>query len=676
MKEKSNLNFANKTKINYSKELNPEQAKVVLKGEGPCLVLSGPGSGKTRTLVYRAVYLLEKGIPPQNILLLTFTKKAAKEMLDRMEHILGVYPKALWGGTFHHIGNLILRWYADKLGYNRNFNILDEEDSRDLISMITQEMGIGGDTAKKFPRSNIIKKIFSLAVNSKKSVSVAVRENFSYLIRKEGTINIIPILEEIKQKYDKRKKQQNLMDYDDLLIKWLEVLLKFPEIQKRLSQRFRYVLVDEYQDINVIQDEIISKMAEAHKNIMAVGDDAQSIFAFRAADVRNLLNFAKRYPNAKIFRIETNYRSTPEILNLANNIIGHNQFQLKKVLKSTRKNGNLPALVALATSSQQAEFVAQRVAELRKQGASLSDITVLFRARYQSAEIEIELIKKNIPYIVRGGVRFFEQAHMKDILSFFRVLVNFRDEVAWQRLLRKQEGIGLVYSKRIFKNICGYNNVKSFFQEKNVKDLASGLSSYAARGFKNLFLVFSKIYRISLKDKDYMPEIIVCVLDNWYKNYLQSFYEDAQDRIEDIDQLANLSLKYSSIREMLSDFSLGEEFKGENFFNLNQALTLSTIHQAKGLEWKVVFIISLKDGEFPHAKSLQDSIFLEEERRLFYVAATRAKEELYLTYPLLCWKWNQDLSIKPSIFVREIDQSLLRKWEITKQDEDENIITL
>ncbi len=665
-----------RTKIDYGRELNPEQLKVVLEGEGHCLVLSGPGSGKTRTLVYRTVYLLEKGVPPSNILLVTFTKKAAKEMLNRVELLLGFRPNGLWGGTFHHIGNLILRKYANYLGYGRNFSILDRGDAGDLISIVMQDLNIQRIKDKNIPRPEVIQEIISLSVNSRKPIRKIIEENFSYLSTEEGGADIIPLIETIKKAYDAKKRECNLMDYDDLLANWLELLVKFTEIRKNISSRFKYILVDEYQDVNSIQDEIIEKIGEIHKNILVVGDDAQSIYSFRGAEIKNILNFPKKYSDVKIFKLETNYRSTPEILNLANEIIKHNKYQLQKTLKSIKRNGNLPVLVALETPTHQAEFVVQRILELQNEGTLLSEIAVLFRAHYHSAELELELIKRNIPYIVRGGARFFEQLHIKDILAFLRILTNFKDEIAWERILKRQEGIGLIYSRRIFAEISKQKNIQALFDADVINNFAKFLSQKAARGFKGVVTLFESIYKIYLDRKEgYISKIILCILENWYKDYLQISFVDARDRIEDVRQLANLSLNYSDINKMLAAFSLSEEFKGESLRRyregFDKVLTLSTIHQAKGLEWKVVFIISLEDGKFPHAKSLVDEYFLEEERRLFYVAVTRCKEELYLTYPLLYWRGGNNILTQPSRFIKELNSNLFEKWEIIEEIEED-----
>ena len=658
-------------KINYQDKLNPEQLKVVLEGDGPCLVLSGPGSGKTRTLVYRTAYLLEKGVPPSNILLVTFTKKAAKEMLNRIESLLGCKPGRLWGGTFHHIGNLILQRYADKLDYRPDYKILDQKDSEDLISIVFQEMMIK-EINEDFPQPKVVQKIISLCLNSGKTIKEIIEELFPYWGEEGEEPNMIFWMNTIWKNYIKKKKEQNLIDYDDLLIKWLELLKKFPDIQKRLSFRFKYILVDEYQDVNSIQDEIIEKMAKFHQNVMAVGDDSQSIYSFRGVDVKYILNFSRKYQDVKTFKLETNYRSTPGILNLANEVISQNKQHLAKTLRSVKKDDKLPTLAALKDPDEEAEFIAQKILDLQNEKVPFSEIAVLFRARYQSVRLELELNRKNIPYVIRGGLRFFEQAHVKDLLAFLKILVNFQDELAWERILKYQEGIGIKYARQIFEEVNQSKKLQDLFKEKTVNKFKQSLSRKAFLGFKKIIRLLQRIDEIySRREKNYIEKIVLYILENWYKDFLQKSYPDAKERIEDSKQLANLSTNYSEINTMLSSLVLSEEFKGgRNLLDdgkiFREAVTLSTIHQAKGLEWKIVFVVSLKEGEFPHTKSLADENSLEEERRIFYVAVTRCAEKLYLTYPVIHYRHGSILT-EASRFIEEINQNLFEKWRITEE---------
>ena len=406
--------------IDYSTQLNSEQYEVVTRADGPCLVLAGAGSGKTRTLIYRVAYLLEKKVRPENILLVTFTNKAARHMLDRIESLLKHRPGKLWGGTFHHIGNRCLREYAGRLGYTNDFGILDREDSRSLVNSCIRELNIDF-TQRRFPRPAVVEAIISLTTNSQESLAGVVRSKYPYFEE------FIPEIEKVRQVYIEHKKASNNMDYDDLLVKWIELLEKVPEAFNRYSRQFQYILVDEYQDTNRLQNEIIRILGSYHRNIFVVGDDAQAIYSFRAADIKNILDFPKNFPGTKIFKLETNYRSTPEILEMANQTISNNIHQYPKQLRNVRGKGRLPRLLHVEDTRAEARFVAQRLLALREEGVPLKKIAVLFRARYQAADVELELVKRNIPYVIRGGVRFFEQAHIKDILAYLKIITNPRD---------------------------------------------------------------------------------------------------------------------------------------------------------------------------------------------------------------------------------------------------------
>lgn len=611
-------------KINYKRRLNDEQLEVVKSGDGYALVLSGPGSGKTRTLTFRVAYLLEKGVDPESILLLTFTKKAANEMLSRIEGLIGSKANRVLGGTFHHVGNYYLRKYGDRLGYDENYTILDQEDSKDLIKIVTQEVDEVGD----LPGAKIIQKLISLATNSDSSI-LEVADELKNDSAKEKLV-------EVEKRYQKRKKKKNLMDYDDLLTNWLKLLEK-EELRKRISSRFQYVLVDEYQDTNVIQDRLLEKLSSVHKNLMVVGDDSQSIYSFRAAEIKNILNFSDRYP-AKVFKLETNYRSTPQILNLANCIIKNNQSRLNKDLKSVKEEGEDPMVACLSSPREQSRFIVQKLSSIDP-----SSSAVLFRAHYHAAGLELELAKENIPYIVRGGTRFFEQAHIKDLSAFLKIIVNFRDEPAWSRILKKESGIGDAYAQRATESITVCEDLESAFDSK--ASIINGLPAKVAPKVKKIIEHLKEVVKLNSPAK-----IVNYLLENWYQNHIQEF-DNPEERMDDLKQLAQLSADYSNLQEMLSDFTLSEEFELDE--NSNRALTLSTIHQAKGLEWENVFIISLKEGKFPHKKSLEEDN-LEEERRLFYVAVTRCKRRLFLTYPL----FEKRGSTTPSRFLREIEDEL------------------
>ncbi len=652
-----------KALIDYARELNPEQYKVVTEADGPSLVLAGAGSGKTRTLIYRVAYLLEKDVRPENILLVTFTNKAAREMLDRVENLLGYKPNGLWGGTFHHIGNLILRRYAHRLGYSRDFGILDREDSRYLVDSCIHELGI--DTNKRrFPKAGVLESIINLATNRKESIEEVVRSFYPYFEE------LIPGIERVASSYAEHKKSSNNMDYNDLLTKWIELLKKVPEARERYTKQFRYILVDEYQDTNRLQYEIIRILSSYHKNILVVGDDAQSIYSFRAADIKNILDFPKVFPGTRIFKLETNYRSTPEILNLANQSIKHNLNQYPKRLRSVQEGGHLPILAHLQDIRQQSAFVAQRILELRDEGIPMKEIAVLFRARYQAVELELELSKRGIPYVIRGGVRFFEQAHIKDVLAHLRLVVNPKDELSWKRALQLQPGVGRTYAHRIWEKIASYKNpVNKILTAK----LKLELPPRAKGGWNSFLKTMRSISRPGISGR---PSAMVReIVKTGYDKYVQTSFEDASDRLEDLEQLANFAHAYDSVKKFLTDITLREGFKGETIRGArdeDEYVVLTTIHQAKGLEWQVVMIVGLCHGQFPHPKSFGDSAQLEEERRLFYVAITRTKRELYLTHPIMRFDYSSgEIITRPSSFLQELPEHCYEEWRMEEEGFEE-----
>jgi len=626
-------------KIDYLSHLNQQQYKIVTEAEGPCLVLAGAGSGKTRILVYRLCYLLEKGIPSSSILLVAFTNKSAKEMVTRVEKIVGFYPKDLWAGTFHHIGNSILKRYGKLLNLPSNFTILDEEDSIHIMKEIGKKIGEPED----FPTFTKIKEIISFSINTMTSIKDIVNMNFPQYSK------FIPYIETILNAYQKKKKSINCVDYDDLLLLWYK-LMKNENVCKEISSHFKYIMVDEYHDTNKLQSLILYQMAKVHRNILVVGDDAQSIYSFRGATINNILEFSKIYPDAKVFYLTLNYRSTPEILSLANNIISHNRVQFPKKLISIKNSGVKPLIVKSNTAKDEASFVGQRILQLLNSDISPSEIGVLFRSRYQSAELEIELNRLRIPYIIRGGLRFFEQSHIKDIVSYFRIIENFKDEISWRRILSLYEGIGEKSTETLLKLISESSNIQQL--EGKIQNL-----KIFSKGKESLKILFETIKKISQLD---FSSGIDYIMKSGYKKYLEKYYKDETERIKDITFLKEISLNYENISDFLSEITLQEHFKGENIENSSPVI-LSTIHQAKGLEWKIVFIIGVCANHFPHSSSTSDFMKLEEERRVFYVAVTRAEEDLYITYYLTDF-YNLSPSEK-SIFIKEMDETLFEKWD-------------
>ncbi len=667
---KNNANKPVDLKIDYAKELNGEQLNVVQNGDGPCLVLAGAGSGKTRTLVYRVAWLLEHGVHPENILLVTFTNKAAKEMLDRVKLLLKEDITGLWGGTYHHIGNRTLRKHADALGLRNNFAILDQGDSEELVASAIAEIPYARDK-KLFPKSRTVRSILSFSANSRKPISDIVPK---YWYKYE---RYIMHFEYVQEAYAHKKRMSNSFDYDDLLTLWLELLQKRPSLKERYAQQFRYILVDEYQDTNSIQATIMNELASIHQNILVVGDDSQSIYSFRAANVQNILNFPDLFSGTKTFRLESNYRSTPEILKLANMSIRNNISGFEKTLKNIREShGTKPALVPVPDNIMQARFIVQRIQELHDEDTKLKDVAVLFRASHQTLELEVELTKHNIPYIKRGGLKYFEQAHIKDVIAYLKVVINPLDEISWRRVLKLYEGIGDKSATNIWNTVrdAGGGFDTTLSHPENIK----GLSSKSRKGMTKLHGVLMSINNLiknttNEKSVSELAKAFEIILSSGYRITVKEKFDDPEDRLDDLDQLGIFALNYESIEQFLSDVALSEGFQGEMKNQSSEDgdddyLILSTIHQAKGLEWSVVFIIGLVEGQFPNARALKSPEDVEEERRLFYVATTRAKDELYLTQPMTSFFGSQmgRTFSGPSRFITELPIHTYERWQVSQ----------
>lgn len=632
--------------MNLQQELNEEQCKVVQEADGPCLVLAGAGSGKTRTITYRVAHLLEKGIAPENVLLVTFTNKASREMLQRVHELTGG-QKLPWAGTYHHIAFRMLKQYGGLLGYPHNFTILDSGDSKDLIKLCVKVEGVQG-SGRKFPSAAVIKNIISFARNARRTVEDVLDEKHpQWLVYAEH-------ISRVAEEYAKRKKGAQTMDFDDLLVH-LDVLLETqPAVKRKFAEQFQYILVDEYQDTNAIQAHIVQQLASVHGNVLVVGDDAQSIYSFRAADIQNILAFEKEFPGAKIFRLQTNYRSTPNILDVANMVIANNVDQYQKELISVREPFIKPQVHAFADQTEEAEFIANEIDALMEEGVELSDISVLFRASFHSQALEVELVKRNIPYEYRGGVRFFERAHIKDALAFLRLRENIRDEVAWSRVLTMQPGIGPATMQKIVAAITGGIPI--------TEEPPCTISAKASIGWHQFYRMWHQLDLV-----EQLPQIlIITLLDGAYGDYLETEYPDYRDREQDIEQLAQFAGKYTDLHSFLAEIALQENFTirqaQQDPHDGEEKIVLSTIHQSKGLEWHAVFVMHVAAGQFPSDRSLAERRGVEEERRLFYVAVTRAKKQLYLSYPLLS---GRGMVIGgPSLFLSEIDRDLIDLHEL------------
>ena len=640
--------------IDFIHELNDEQYRVVTEGDGPCLVLAGAGSGKTRTLVYRVAYLLEQGIDPSNILLVTFTNKAAKEMTGRVERLIGFRPEGLNSGTFHHVGNLTLRHYADRLGYKRNFTILDSDDSADMVKSVMASLGYN-TKGQNFPKASVVYNVLSFAHNSHSDVRTMASEVYDY------PDFIAAGLERIDRDYTDKKRVSNAMDFDDLLVNWLNLLQNEPEVRDRLSRQYKYILVDEYQDTNYLQAAVINELSRVNNNVLVVGDDAQSIYSFRAADVNNILNFPKDYPQAKTFYITKNYRSTPEILALANNSISHNRDKFEKTLFAVRANGFLPSVTPTRDVYQQATLIANRIIELHERGVDYDLIAVLFRSVYHTPELQLELARRNVPFVVRGGIRYFEQAHIKDVVSYLKILANFKDELAWKRILRQHDGIGETSAEKIWQQINQFTSLAEFLHHHI--DLRS---SRAIQSWDKIIGLFRYLHDLDYARKGNIADAVLFIVEHGYKDYLKNTFENYKDRLDDLHEFVNFVMTYENLDQLLADVMLSESFaKGEE--TRDHSVVLTTIHQAKGLEWPYVIILGLRDGDFPHYKSIENTKELEEERRLFYVATTRAKDELYMYYPLRKNTFQYgEMYGGPSTFLRELDDS---RYTTTKRFE-------
>ena len=667
--------------IDYAAELNEQQLAAVTAPPGPLLVIAGAGSGKTRTLTYRVAYLLENGIDPRNILLLTFTNKAARQMLDRVANLLPVDASGLWGGTFHSVGNRMLRRHGSALGYSSGFTIMDREDQKDLINTVVASAGIDPKEIR-FPKGDVLAEIFSFVVNTETPMEELLAEKFPYFL---------PLLDKIKDvhaRYEKKKKATNSMDFDDLLEKTLLMLRHHEGIAAFYRRQFQFILVDEYQDTNKIQADLIDTLARDHRNVMVVGDDAQSIYSWRGANFKNILEFPKRYPDAQVFKIEMNYRSVPEVLEVANAAIASNVEQFRKNLAPTRdSNAVKPAVVALNDGSEQAQFVAQRILELRDEDVDLNDIAVLYRAHYHAIELQLELSRRGIPYQITSGIRFFEQAHIKDVTSFLRFAANPRDEVAFKRMVKLLPGIGNRSADNLWnawgKSIGAVAAVADRGPEATsaptgVSDPGYNFGEHllgmkvGARSKKSWEQLAHTLDEIAPTGQPNAPsEMIMSVVEAIYDDYAKLNFTNYELRREDLNQLAAFARQFKDVHEFLSQLALISNVDAEaapNQTSDKEAVNLSSVHQAKGLEFHTVFIIWLTDGMFPSARSLDTRDALEEERRLFYVAITRARDELYLTFPHMRLSGGYgDVFQRPSRFLKEIPNTLVEDWQVQRQ---------
>jgi DNA helicase-2/ATP-dependent DNA helicase PcrA len=654
-------------RIDYKAELNEQQYAAVTSPPGQALVIAGAGSGKTRTLTYRVAWLLDNGIPPESILLLTFTNKAAREMLERVQALVTTDTTRLWGGTFHSIGNRILRYNAERLGYRKGFSIMDREDQKDLMETVIGASGIDV-TSYKFPKAEVLGDIYSLADNTLTKLPEIITSRYPYFEQvAEGILKL-------RKLYQDKKRETNCMDFDDLLSLTVQLLEENEDLLERYRRQFEFILVDEYQDTNSLQCRFIELLTGPQGNLTVVGDDAQSIYSWRGADVSNILNFEEHWPRARTHKIEINYRSVPEVLNLANAAIAMNRGQVPKTLRPARESsGTLPALVALDSSSAQAAFIAQRILELQdEQGLDLNDIAILYRAHFHSMEVQMELTQRGIPFQITSGLRFFEQAHVKDVAAFMKFAVNRQDEVSFMRMVRLIPGIGNASAVKLWTDWLKTDAAKSEAMPASFSEILLPLKvpKKAKETWDQVAYLLDEM--IGAEGRPAAPaQMIRSIVEGVYEDYMKTKFKNYEQRQQDLEQLSNFSDRFTDPLEFLSQLSLLSGVDTDNKPDQQQqdrdAVTLTTGHQAKGLEWKVVFAIWLADGMFPHKRAIDEGgdTALEEERRLFYVTVTRAKDELYLTYPVINHQARDgDIMMRPSRFITDLPKELVEVWNV------------
>ncbi|TFG19046.1 MAG: ATP-dependent helicase [Promethearchaeota archaeon] len=649
--------------IDFEEDLNDEQLDIVNNISGPMLVIAGAGSGKTRTIVYSVAKLLLTGVSPSQIMLVTFTNKAANEMIKRVKKLLGKRPKGIWAGTFHSIANRFLRKYARTIGLKPNYTIMDVSDSVALMKISIDSANVK-EIDERFPTSKMTKDILSYTINCNKTIREVILWKYSQF----DNDKIIMKLKEVFRIYKDKKAQEGLLDFDDLLVFW-NLLLQEKEIAQKIAKNIKYILVDEYQDTNYIQDDIIYKIVEQNpqRNVIAVGDDAQSIYAFRGANFHNILDFYKKYKGCKTYRITKNYRSVPEILELANDSIDHNEFQHKKEMQPTRPNGLKPFHVNVGDDDAQAQFISNQILTLRKEGYEISEMAVLYRAGYHSMKIELELQAKNIPYEVRAGLAFFEKAHIKDLLVHLRVIENPYDEISWSRIFNIVQGLGATSGAKIFSIISQTKDPIATILDRDFFTVKMKGARIKNIGKKNLISHVKYLKNFSIDDN---PAEIIIEIIKLITDYIKSKYEDWQDRIDDLKQLSVYAQNYPTIQNFLEILSLNiSNIESKTVRMGDQAteekpLVLSTIHRAKGLEWRVVFIPMLCEYFFPSGRIIGDPEAFEEERRVFYVAITRAKDQLYLISPAIVQTYKAPMTARLSQFISELKPGVYKKSSV------------
>jgi DNA helicase-2/ATP-dependent DNA helicase PcrA len=603
-------------KIEYEKILNKNQLSAVTAPDGPILVIAGAGSGKTRTLIYRVAWLVERDVSPEEILLLTFTRKTAREMLERAADLTNGRCRYVSGGTFHSLARQILREKSEHIGFSPSFTIMDRSDMEEAAHALVSEV-VGEKRNIRLPRRSTIATILSKTANMEKPLNDVMETEYPQFLP------VLPQIEYLFDAYKGYKRKNNLMDFDDLIIFLRQLLRENEEIRRSLSNRYKYIMVDEYQDTNTIQADIIKYLGSYHKNIMVVGDDSQSIYSFRGANFKNMFDFPANFPEAKVIKLEENYRSTQPILNMTNALMNQARQKYTKCLFTRKKGNELPIAVDTGTERDQAVYVCRTIETLLDQGRSLKDMAVLFRAGYHSFELEIELVRRGIPFAKFGGFKFMESAHIKDLLAHLRVILNMGDILSWGRLLRLIKNIGPGKSQAI----TDWMKREDMLPFKVNEWPGGNKHRDELNKLANLFG--------SLSRPDLSPKKAVELAIDYYSPFLEEKFDDFPRRKQELEQLISMAVRYKSLRSLLDDLSLEPPSSSSDIRPLDRSdyLTLSTVHSAKGLEWGIVFIIWLVDGRFPPGRSFRNSEGIEEELRLLYVATTRAKDKLIMVYP-------------------------------------------
>ena len=649
--------------ISFQSELNAEQYAAVTAPQGDsALVLAGAGSGKTRTLTYRVAWLLSQGVNPWEILLVTFTNKAAREMLERVEQLTRVSGRKFWGGTFYSIGQRILRMHGDAIGISSNYNILDAGEAESILADAIKEVASSFLKDKENPKPRVISEIISYARNTCNSVLEVVQNRYPFFGH---------LLEEVvafQNKFQERKLKQQVLDYDDLLVYWLKLLKENQEIATQYQNRFKNILVDEYQDTNKLQALIIDLIAKDHQ-IMAVGDDAQCIYTWRGANFDNIMTFPQRHPGTKIYKIETNYRSTPDILNFANKVLENQPVSegYRKELRAVRERKQKPCFVPTIDTRHQAQFIIQRIKCLLFDGYEFNDIAVLYRAHYQSMDLQMELSKQGIPYQVTSGVRFFEQAHIKDLIAQLRFVSNPLDGIAFNRFACLLPKVGPKSAEKLLKlsRELAYKENKSVFAAMSEDPVVKKVTELARDDWVDLAYTLQNLHESCARQKP--SELIKLAVDGWYGDFLKDIYPNWKFRQDDLDSVVGFASRYDSMQDLLAQLVLMSVETSDRSVELTaNSVRLTTVHQSKGLEFPLVFVIGVSENLFPLKRAIEEG-GIEEERRLFYVAVTRSKDQLYMIHPKVAMQGGPSVFLKPSRFIQEISEDVYEILDIKQR---------